>query len=117
MAAYAPHVARDAFTRRSGHVDPETGVYTPRGRSRVKVRAESRQYSLREVDRVRAYRRRFPHPPGIHRGKLRVRAYYRHPGARDWLKSETQREWIAHLASYYHISPAQARRMERESRP
>lgn len=117
------NVAADAFTRRSGHVDPETGVYTPRGRSRVKVRAESRQYgpSDAEYQRVRAYRRRHPDPPEPRTpGKVRVRSYVRHRAFRIWRPREerdSQARWIAHLASYYGISRAAARKMERDTRP
>jgi len=36
---------RDAFLRRSGYTDPETGEYHPRGKSHTRHRAESLQYT------------------------------------------------------------------------
>ncbi len=110
---------RDAFLRRSGYTDPETGEYHPRGKSHTRHRAESLQYTAADprVQRVRGYRRRYPHPPGKTRGKLRVRAYFRHAGARDWLAGEYEREWTDYRASYYNLSRKEARKMVRDSRP
>ena len=116
-----PFLPADAFTRRAGRVDPETGVTAPRGRSRVKVRTEHRQYgpSDPEWQRVRAYRRSYPGGPPRPRD-VRVRCYLRHRPLRAWLSADERahaREWTAYLARYYGITAAAARRMERETPP
>ena len=86
-------------------------------------RAESLQYTSRDpnIERVRAYRRRHPDPPEPRTpGKVRVRSYVRHRAFRIWRPREerdSQARWIAHLASYYGISRAAARKMERDTRP
>lgn len=88
-----------------------------------RIRAESRQYGPSDpaYERVRAYRRRHPDPPGPRTpGKVRVHAYIRH--RRLWAlgrhdESESQTAWIRYLADFHHISMREARRMERETRP
>lgn len=86
-------------------------------------RAESVQYTARDpnVERVRAYRRRHPEPPEPrHPGKVRVRAYFRHRAFAIWRSREErghEAAWTTYLASFYGISRAAARKLERDSRP
>ena len=124
----------DAFHRRSGSVDPATGAYRPRGKPTaqaprnikppergVKVKAEMAAF---DIETVRAHRRRHPHPPTPIRPKRRktvkVSEYFRRqPGSElgPLNEAESTRAWVAYLADYYHVSQAEARRMERDSRP
>ena len=116
----APRLARDAFTRRSGTVDPDTGRYTPKGKAKVRTKDERRRDWKAEFDleTVRRHRRRMPHPPNaIRKAKpVKVDSYIRRgPSASE--TAQANREWVAYLADYYHVSLAEARKMERDSRP
>lgn len=75
-----------------------------------------------ELERVRGYRRTYPHPPGYHHkpSTLRVRGYHRQKpvlSGAAWERRQNENEWVRYLSGYYHVSRSAARRMERESRP
>lgn len=100
---------------------------TPRKRTTGPIRQTNRDFmDAQELEMVRAHRRRHPHPPAPatkRRPKnVKVGRYVRRKAGADLPplnkpESESEREWIDYLASFYGITKAQARKMERETRP
>ncbi len=75
-----------------------------------------------DLERVRAYRRTYPHPPGYRHdpNRLRVRHYTRRKPVQSgasWERRQYETQWVRYLAQSLGVSVREARRMERDSRP
>ncbi len=109
-------LARPAFERRTGgasYYSKANAKLRKEGGGIPRVRAESRQYSQDEVDRVRAHWRSRAGSGGRPKRAVHVRKYFRHKGFYNYPARASHAEWIAYLADYYHVSKQEARRIDR----